>query len=219
MSWSLGAAGGSRSSLSVIHSTGITGEHTLAELQALDVGYGYTAGGGKTFPFRGQGVGKMPSLAQVLDAFPDKDFLVNVKSNDPAEGQKLAVWLSRLSPQRRDHLMAYGGDEPIAELHRRLPDLRTLSRASVGNCVLRYAGHGWTGIVPDACRQALILIPLNVAPWLWGWPNIFLDRMHAVGSRVFVQGDFHRRAVVHRYRYAGGLRTPAQRLFRRHLDR
>src|ERR1700754_760792 len=31
---------------------GITREKSLAELKALDIGYGYTADGGKTFPFR-----------------------------------------------------------------------------------------------------------------------------------------------------------------------
>lgn len=35
---------------------GVTREHTLAELKALDIGFGYTADGGKTYPFRGQGV-------------------------------------------------------------------------------------------------------------------------------------------------------------------
>ena len=34
-------------------------------------------------------------------------------------------------------------------------------------------------------------MPINVAPWLWGWPNRFLDRMENAGSRVFVQGDYH----------------------------
>jgi len=45
---------------------GVTRTHTLAELKALDIGYGYTADGGKTFPFRGRGVGLMPSLDEVL---------------------------------------------------------------------------------------------------------------------------------------------------------
>ena len=30
----------------------------------------------------------------------------------------------------------------------------------------------------------------DYAPWLWGWPNRFLQRMEAVGSRVFVIGDY-----------------------------
>ena len=47
---------------------------SLAELKALDIGYGYTADGGKTFPFRGKGVGLMPSLDEVLATFPDRGF-------------------------------------------------------------------------------------------------------------------------------------------------
>src|SRR6185312_6058953 len=31
---------------------GPTRDHSMAELEALDIGYGYTADGGKTFPFR-----------------------------------------------------------------------------------------------------------------------------------------------------------------------
>jgi glycerophosphoryl diester phosphodiesterase len=32
----------------------------------------------------------MPSLAEVLQTFPGRRLLINVKSNDPAEGEKLA---------------------------------------------------------------------------------------------------------------------------------
>ena len=59
-------------------------KHTLADLKTLDVGYGYTADGGKTFPFRHKGVGLMPSLDEVIAAFPGKRFLIHIKSNDPA---------------------------------------------------------------------------------------------------------------------------------------
>ncbi|UXN67334.1 hypothetical protein N8E89_22415 (plasmid) [Phyllobacterium sp. A18/5-2] len=31
----------------------------------------------------------------------------------------------------------------------------------------------------------------NVARWLWGWPNRFLDRVNSVGSIVFVVGPYH----------------------------
>jgi hypothetical protein len=48
---------------------GVTRQHTLTELKALDAGYGYTADGGKTFPIRGKGVGLIPSLDEVFAAF------------------------------------------------------------------------------------------------------------------------------------------------------
>jgi glycerophosphoryl diester phosphodiesterase len=170
---------------------GPTRDHTMAELKALDVGYGYTADGGKTYPFRGKGEGMMPSFGEVLAQFPNRDFLINVKSADPEEGALLAARLAELSPAERDHLMIYGDDRPISVLRERLPDVRTLSKTSIKTCLFRYIAYGWTGYVPEACRHTFIAVPLNVAPFLWGWPSKFLNRMEGEGSRVFVQGDYH----------------------------
>jgi hypothetical protein len=35
----------------------VTREHSIDELRQLDAGFGYTADHGRTFPFRGKGVG------------------------------------------------------------------------------------------------------------------------------------------------------------------
>ncbi|WEZ85606.1 glycerophosphodiester phosphodiesterase family protein (plasmid) [Rhizobium sp. 32-5/1] len=169
---------------------GVTREHSIANLKRLDIGYGYTADGGKTYPFRGKGVGLIPSLPEVLETFPNRTFMINVKSNDPEEGQKLATFINALPPERRATLMAYGGDRPIAALRSSVPGLRTMSRASLKECLLRYIAYGWTGAMPDECRLTLVYVPINVAPWLWGWPNRFLDRMGSVGSAVFVVGPY-----------------------------
>ncbi|PSJ57229.1 glycerophosphodiester phosphodiesterase family protein [Kumtagia ephedrae] len=170
--------------------TGPTRDHDMATLKTLDIGYGYTADGGATFPFRGKGVGMMPSLSEVLERFPDRRFHVNVKSNDPAEGGKLAAFLGTLSPESRARLTVYGGDEPVDAVKQALPDMRVFSRRSLKACVLRYAALGWSGTVPEACRGTTLLIPVNVAPWLWGWPNRFLDRMDAADTRVFLLGPY-----------------------------
>ncbi|SKB35305.1 glycerophosphoryl diester phosphodiesterase [Bosea thiooxidans] len=170
---------------------GVTREHAMADLRRLDLGYGYTADGGRTFPFRGKGVGLMPSLDEVLQRFPERTFLINVKSNDPAEGAKLAAVLNRLTPERRGRLLVYGGDNPVAALRAQAPDIKAMSRASLKSCLLRYLGTGWTGTAPEACRAMVVFVPINVAPWLWGWPNRFLARMEAVGSPVFVIGAYH----------------------------
>ncbi len=50
---------------------GVTRDHTFDELSKLDVGYGYTADNGKTFPFRGKRIGLMPELDEVLEKRPD----------------------------------------------------------------------------------------------------------------------------------------------------
>lgn len=170
---------------------GVTREHSMADLKTLDIGYGYTADGGKTFPFRGKGIGLMPSMAEVLEAFPTQRFIINVKSNDPAEGEKLAEALKALTPERRKALIIYGGgDRPIAEVKRLIPDMAILSRQTLKACLLAYEAYGWTGLMPGACRGSVLLVPVNIAPWLWGWPDRFLNRMDGERTQVFVLGPY-----------------------------
>ncbi|SCB35731.1 glycerophosphoryl diester phosphodiesterase [Bradyrhizobium shewense] len=169
---------------------GVTREQSVAKLKMLDIGYGYTADGGKSFPFRGKAIGMMPTLSEVLATFPDKKLLINVKSRDPSEGEKLAGVLNALPAERRRTVMVYGGDEPIDAIRRLTPDVRTISRAAIRSCLIRYIGYGWTGLVPAACRNAMVLVPINAAPWLWGWPDRFLARMNGVNSAVFVLGPY-----------------------------
>jgi len=170
--------------------SGVTHEHTLAALQHLDIGYGYTADGGRTFPFRGKGVGMLPSLAQVLAEFPDRQFVIDLKSNDPEDGVLLAERLGLLNAERRAAITAYGGPRAIAEVRERLPRLRTITRPRLKRCLKRYIALGWSGHVPSECAHALLTVPANVAPWLWGWPNRFLQRMDRVGARVVLIGDY-----------------------------
>ncbi|MEH2542069.1 MULTISPECIES: glycerophosphodiester phosphodiesterase family protein [unclassified Bradyrhizobium] len=169
---------------------GVTREHSMAYLKKLDIGHGYTADGGKTFPFRGKGIGLMPTLAEVLAAFPQQRLLINVKSRDASEGEKLAAVLTKLPAERRAQIMVYGGDEPVEMVRRRLPDVRTIARSTIKSCLLGYIGYGWTGLVPQACNNAMVMVPINVAPWLWGWPDRFLSRIRAANSEVFVLGPY-----------------------------
>lgn len=165
---------------------GVTRRASLADLKKLDIGWGYTADGGKTFPFRGKGRGLMPSMDEVLSTFPDRRFLINVKSNDPAEGELLARRLERLPARQRRLLMAYGGPLPINVLRRRIPTMPTLSKPGLKRCLLTYAALGWLGYVPRSCERNVIIVPSNVAPWLWGWPARFVSRMEKAGSPVFL---------------------------------
>jgi glycerophosphoryl diester phosphodiesterase len=169
---------------------GITREHTLEELQTLDIGFGYTADDGKTWPFRGQGVGLMPSLEQVLATFPERNFVIDVKSNDPEEGALLAKRLAVLAADRAGEIMVYGGARPVSVIRERLPHIRTLTRPGLKRCILRYIALGWSGYLPSDCERSMLVVPANVAPWLWGWANRFLQRMDRVGTRVILIGDY-----------------------------
>lgn len=182
--------------------TGVTREKSLAELQALDIGYGYTADGGRTFPFRGKGVGLVPTLDDVFRTFPDERFLINVKSRDPDEGRKLAERLGKLTERERGRLTVYGHDTPLSALRKELPDIRIISYGTLTSCLLRYLGVGWSGYVPVACRNTTVLVPVNYALLLWGWPNRFLSRMQSIGTDVYVVGPYAGRG------FSTGIDTP-----------
>ena len=171
--------------------TGVTRNHTLVKLQSLDIGYGYTSDGGKTYPFRGKGVGMMPSLSEVMTRFPDENFIIDIKSNDHGEGELLAKKLEELSPGRSGKTMVYGGAHPVKVVKNSGADYITLTRPGLKQCLIKYFAIGWTGYVPSDCENSMLMIPKNIAPWLWGWPSKFEKRMHQNGSVVFLLGDYH----------------------------
>ncbi|MGE6226778.1 glycerophosphodiester phosphodiesterase family protein [Paenibacillus chitinolyticus] len=168
--------------------SGKTSDYTMAQLKELDIGYGYTPDHGKTYPFRGKGTGLMPSLGDVLELFPDRSFLIHIKSNDAAEGKQLAEFLSARPKEQVDRLTVYGGDEPIDALKAELPGIRVMSMATMKNCLIPYIAAGWTGYIPSACERTQLHIPEKIAPWLWGWPDKFLNRMDGANTRVIVVG-------------------------------
>lgn len=170
--------------------SGETRSHDMATLKRLDIGYGYTADGGATYPFRGAGIGLMPELEEVLAAFPGRRFLVNFKSNEAREGDMVADLLEREPDWRPLVWGAYGGDPPTMRLAERLPEARVWTRRGLMDCLLQYVTLGWTGLVPSPCRDTIVMVPLNVAPFLWGWPNLFVQRMRDAGSEVILLGPF-----------------------------
>lgn len=177
--------------------TGDTRSHDLATLKTLDIGYGYTADGGQTFPFRGKGTGLMPDLTEVLDAFPDRRFLVNYKSNEEREGDMLAAIIEAKPEYRRQIWGVYGGGPPTfraaaligPDEHGGLP-LAAFSNRSVRDCLTQYLAIGWTGIVPEPCHGTPVMVPINLAWLAWGWPNLFIERMQSVGSEVVLLGPY-----------------------------
>lgn len=59
--------------------SGAVAERTLAELRVVDAGFRFSPDGGRSFPFRGRGIG-ISTLAEVLDAFPAARVNVEIKA-------------------------------------------------------------------------------------------------------------------------------------------
>ena len=157
---------------------GVTRDQSMAYLKTLDIGYGYTADGGKTFPFRGKGVGLMPTLNEVLTAFPGKQFLIHIKSNDASEADKLVAYLKRYHRPVDGRLWVFAGGRRVEPRLRQLaPQARVMSRPTLKDCATRYLAYGWLGIVPESCRNNFIAVPVDLTWAVWGWPNRFIARM------------------------------------------
>jgi glycerophosphoryl diester phosphodiesterase len=59
--------------------TGAVAAMTLAELQTLDAGYRFTPDGGRTFPFRGQGI-RISTIEEVFAALPGMPLTIELKT-------------------------------------------------------------------------------------------------------------------------------------------
>ncbi|MBX9747398.1 MAG: glycerophosphodiester phosphodiesterase [Hyphomonadaceae bacterium] len=170
---------------------GVTREQTMAYLRTLDIGYGYTADGGETFPLRGQGVGLMPTLREVLAAFPRERFLINFKSNDPDEGDLLLAYLEVTSGANVERLAFYGA-APAERLHELRPEWRITGRQRLMRCARDYVLTGWLGIIPGDCRNSILFVPSNYGWIAWGYPNLLLQRMQEANTDVMIVGPINR---------------------------
>ncbi len=167
---------------------GITEQTPMSVLKTLDIGFGYTADGGKTYPFRGKGNGMMPTLPEVFQTFPEGRFLVNFKSRRTEEGEALASLLASQPAFRQATFGVYGGNEPTESSMALVEALPGYSARTAKSCLVSYLATGWSGHVPEACRGGLVPVPANFAPLLWGWPERFYNRMRAAGSDVVLLG-------------------------------
>ena len=165
---------------------GVTRDYSLTYLKSLDIGYGYTHDGGKTFPFRGKGVGKIPSLNEVLDKFPEQIFLVNIKSNTESDADLIDKYLAKRGGEDHARLWFYGGNKPTSRLLSLRSELKGFTKTSVKKCAIDYQLIAWTGYVPKSCRNTVIAVPKNYVSYIWGWPRLFVKRMEKVNTSVIL---------------------------------
>lgn len=169
---------------------GEVSDYTMEELKSLDIGYGYTADNGKTYPFRGKGVGMMPSLDEVFEAFPDKELLIHVKQDNEEIGKVLYDYLKDMDEDRLSQITIYGDNTPIEYIKKQNENIRAMSKKIMKKALITYELLGWTGYVPDSLKNTEVQLPAKYAKFLWGWPNKFVDRMDKVNTKVvIVEGD------------------------------
>lgn len=168
--------------------TGLVSGRTAAELKTVDVGYGYTADDGRTFPLRGKGAGLMPTLEEALAAHPNSRFLIQFKDADPAVGSIMVQYLEAHGLTQWNQLSFFGSVRPLERLKSLRPDARTWSAGATARCLALYEAIGWANHVPKACEGGIVIVPIRQAGFVWGWPNRFLARMREHDTEVMLIG-------------------------------
>ena len=103
--------------------TGMIKEITFKELQGFDAGYRYTPDGGATYPYRGQGL-IIPALEEILTAFPDWYFSIEIKQHDPSIVDDVLRILAETGIEEQV-VIASAFDDVLMEIHGKNPNLIT----------------------------------------------------------------------------------------------
>jgi glycerophosphoryl diester phosphodiesterase len=116
-------------------------ELTLAQIKSLDAGYTWTDDGGKTFPFRGQGI-TIPTLREVFEKFPDARMNIEIKQKKPSIIEAFAG-LIREHAMQDNILVASFWDGAMDDFREACPEVAT--SASTPEALRFYTLHHLSG--------------------------------------------------------------------------
>jgi glycerophosphoryl diester phosphodiesterase len=131
--------------------TGPIAARTVAELQALDAGMHWTADGGRSHPYRDRGI-RVPTLAELLDAFADVPLLIEIKT--PAASLAVRRVLERHGATPRAVVDAF---EAAALVPFRAS---SIAIGSARGDVARLLATALTGQRPRAVAYRAVCVPL-----------------------------------------------------------
>ena len=163
----------------------------LDYLKTLDIGYGYTFDDGKTFPFRGKGVGKMPTFMEVLKKFPDKKFFIDHKDGSKKTAELLVEVIKSIPTDQQDRFYYWGRENTFKYINAEIPKVKRLfcNRRQMKKWLIRYLlTFGLSGFPVESQGYVLAMPPkyLNI---LWGWPYRFLNKVHNAGAKFYLMID------------------------------
>lgn len=91
---------------------GLIAEMNFVDLRKLDAGFNWTKDGGKTFPFRGQGI-KIPTLREVFEEFPDTVINIEPKYDTPSPVKPLCDLITEF--KRSDKVIVGAFNDGVLE--------------------------------------------------------------------------------------------------------
>lgn len=161
---------------------GCVADLTLRELRALDAGHQFSPDGGRTFPYRGQGL-VVPTLEEALALHPELRLNVEIKQREPA--MEAALWDEIERLELFDRLLVAAEHDPLVHRFRSLRGRRMPTSPGVRG-VLRF----WLGVRTGLHRfEDYPFDALQVPPTFQGLTVVdraFVDAAHAHGLHVHV---------------------------------
>jgi glycerophosphoryl diester phosphodiesterase len=126
--------------------SGLVSAHTLGEVRRFDAGYRFTPDGGKTFPYRGQGI-IVPTLREVFERFRGTRINIDLKESTPDREQRLWALIQEYAVENLICAGCFGG--------RALARFRRLT-----------AGRVATSASPREVRGFLLAAASRTTSWL-----------------------------------------------------
>jgi glycerophosphoryl diester phosphodiesterase len=159
--------------------SGPVAARTMAELASIDAGFRFTPDGGRTFPFRGQGV-RVPRLADLLAALPDAPLNIEIKQGEPAIVAEVVALVRRAAAPV---VLAAEHDAIMQVIRAAASDLPTSCATDEVAAFMRAV---WGGDVPALPEGAVALqIPPAFGDLVLVSPET-VRAAHALGAEVHV---------------------------------
>jgi glycerophosphoryl diester phosphodiesterase len=108
-------------------------EMTFQEVKGLDAGYRFTRDGGKTYPYRGQGVA-IPTLEEVYEGLPGVPINVEIKEDQPHIER--ALWQVIEQAEAADRTLVVSGKTSIIRRFREVSGGRVATGSSAMEVVV-----------------------------------------------------------------------------------
>lgn len=166
--------------------SGALAQLTGAQLDALDAGYRWTIDGPRSgadgaFPYRGHGIG-VPTLAQVLAAFPDTPTNIELKQDDAAAGRLLCQQLQEAGATARVMVASFHS-APLRAFRYACPDVATSATRSEATLFYVLARARLAALYSPPFQA--VQVPVEQGPLTVVTPH-FVRAAHARGLRVQV---------------------------------
>jgi glycerophosphoryl diester phosphodiesterase len=157
-------------------------ENTLDELKRFDAAHHFSPDGGRTYPYRGQGV-TVPTLEEVLEAFPDVLLNVDIKQEQPPIVATLADFIEGRGLQKRFLVTSF--------VDRRVQEFRSASGGAVATSgAMRETLRFWLASRLRLERLLRVRFDALQVPARYGSLTVvdrrFVDAAHRRGLHVHV---------------------------------